>query len=307
MAGPHPTFDQLQVMLAVVEEGSFSGAARRLNRAQSAVTYAVQRLEEQLGAELFDRGAYRASLTEAGRSLLPRARLIAEELRLFCDQAQGIAEGLEPELTLVVDALFPMDVLMEALRAFGAQFPTVPPRLYVELLGAATEMVLEGVCAFGLLIAQTSQFEPLILMNLLDIRLIHVAAPCHALAQLPQPVTREDLRSQVQLVVTDRSTLTGDRDYGVLSAQTWRLADLGAKHAMLKAGLGWGSMPEHLVAEDLQAGRLQRIFTPVDGPASDDFIALPLCAAYRRVTPPGPAGRWLLQHLRETTARKPAR
>ena len=68
-------------MLAVVEEGSFSGAARRLNRAQSAVTYAVQRLEEELGAALFDRASYRASLTEAGRSLLPRARLIAEEMR----------------------------------------------------------------------------------------------------------------------------------------------------------------------------------------------------------------------------------
>jgi DNA-binding transcriptional LysR family regulator len=305
MSLPHPTFDQLQVMLAVVEEGSFSGAARRLNRAQSAVTYAIQRLEEELGAALFDRASYRASLTEAGRSLLPRARLIAEEMRLFCDQAQGISEGLEPELTLVVEAMFPMDVLTEALRAFGARFPSVPPRLYVESLGAAAERVLNGDCALGLLLAQTSQFEALTLHPLLDIRLIRVAAPCHPLARMDQPVAREDMRREVQLVVTDRSALTGPRDYGVISTQTWRLADLGAKHAMLLAGLGWGSMPEHLVAADLAAGRLKRICARppreegTDSVLPDDAIVVPLCAAHRRIAPPGPAGRWFLQHLQD--------
>ncbi len=306
MSEPHPTLDQLQVMLAVVEEGSFSGAARRLNRAQSAVTYAVQRLEEQLGAALFDRASYRASLTEAGRSLLPRARLIADEMNRLCEQARGISEGLEPELTLVVDAMFPMEVVTEALRAFVAQFPSVPPRLYVESLGAAAELVLNGTCSIGLLIALTSQFEPLTLHHLTDIRLIHVAAPCHGLAQIDRPITRNDLRDHVQLVLTDRSALSGERDYGVFSAQTWRLADLGAKHAMLRAGLGWGGMPEHMVAEDLAAGRLKRITIPQgenaatsEGQVGDEGVALPLCVAFRRAQPPGPAGRWFVRHLQE--------
>jgi DNA-binding transcriptional LysR family regulator len=306
MPEPHPTLDQLRVLLAVVEEGSFSGAARRLNRAQSAITYAVQRLEEQLGAPLFDRSSYRASLTEAGRSLMPRIRLIADEMNRLCDQARGISEGLEPELTLVVDAMFPMEVVTEALRAFGAQFPSVPPRVYVESLGAATELVLNGTCALGLLVAFTSQFEPLSLHPLIDIRLIPVAAPGHPLALVEGPIKRQDLRDQVQLVLTDRSPLTGDRDYGVFSARTWRLADLGAKHAMLRAGLGWGGMPEHLVAEDIAAGRLKRLHIPAEegaagdeGPLGDEGVVLPLCVAYRRAQPPGPAGRWLFRHVRE--------
>lgn len=293
-------------MLAVVEEGSFSGAARRLNRTQSAVTYAVQRLEEQLGASLFDRTNYRAGLTEAARRLLPRARLIADEMHRLCDQARGIAEGLEPELSLVVDAMFPMEVLTEALRAFSAEFPTVPPRLHVESLGAAAQLVLNDTCSLGLLIAITSQFEPLTLNNLFDIRLIQVAAPSHPLARIKGQITRNDLREQVQLVLTDRSNLSGGRDYGVFSAQTWRLADLGAKHALLRAGLGWGNMPEHMVAEDLAAGRLQRIYAPLEESAStgegqvcDDGISLALCVAFRRARPPGPAGRWLIRHLQE--------
>jgi DNA-binding transcriptional LysR family regulator len=302
MPQPAPSFDQLQVMLAVVEAGSFSGAARRLNRAQSAITYAVQRLEEQLGTALFDRTSYRPALTEAGRTLLPRARLIAEEMRVLAEHAQGIAAGLEPELTLVVDAMFPMCALLDALRIFGVRYPSVPPRIYVDSLGSSSELVLNGTCAIGLLSAFSSEFEPLQRQPLLDITLIHVAAPAHPLGQYEGPVPQEELRRHVQLVLSDRSGLTSGRDYGVLSPQTWRLADLGAKHAMLKAGLGWGSMPAHLVAEDLAAGRLHRVI--VQSAVGED-ITLPLCTAYRRDRPPGPAGRWLLEHLAEMMESKP--
>jgi DNA-binding transcriptional LysR family regulator len=304
MLSPAPSFDQLQIMLAVVEAGSFSGAARRLNRAQSAITYAVQRLEEQLGTPLFDRARYRPTLTEAGRTLLPRTQRIADELHALCEQARGIAAGLEPELTLVVDAMFPMCALLGALRDFSAQFPTVPPRIYVESLGAATELVLNGTCALGLLLFFGSEFEPLQRQRLLNITLIHVVAPGHPLGQQRGLVPREELRRHVQLVITDRSGLTGTRDHGVLSPQTWRLADLGAKHAMLKAGLGWGSMPAHLVAEDLAAGRLHHIHLAPE-PGEDETITLPLCTAYRRDRPPGPAGRWLLEHMAEALETNP--
>jgi DNA-binding transcriptional LysR family regulator len=197
-------------------------------------------------------------------------------------------------MTLVVDSMFPMCALLDALRTFGTRFPSVPPRIYVESLGAATELVLNGTCAIGLLMTSASEFEPLQRQHLLDITLIHVAAPTHPLSQFQGPVPREELRRHVQLVLSDRSGLTGNRDYGVLSPQTWRLADLGAKHAMLKAGLGWGGMPAHLVAEDMAAGYLHRLVIQAEG---DDLITLSHCAAYRRDRPPGPAGRWLLNHL----------
>jgi DNA-binding transcriptional LysR family regulator len=291
-----PSFDQLQVMLAVIEAGSFSGAARKLNRAQSAVTYAIQRLEDQLGTALFDRGAYRPVLTEAGRVLLPRARLITEEMRALTEHAHGIAAGLEPELTLVADAMFPMSALLDALRQFRARFPSVPPRIYVESLGAAAEMVLNGTCTVGVLAGFSSEFEPLQRHALFGITLIPVAAPTHPLGEYEGSIPTDELRRHVQLVLSDRSGLTGSRDYGVLSPHTWRLADLGAKHAMLKAGFGWGSMPAHLVADDLAGGHLCALTLD----ATNVGITLPLFTAHRRDRPPGPAGRWLLEHLTET-------
>ena len=102
------TLDQIQILLTVVDQGSFSKAAKKLNRAQSAVTYGIQKLERQIGIPLFDRTAYRPALTEAGRTLLLRARRIAEEANAFRDAARSLASGLEAELTIVLDSMFPM-------------------------------------------------------------------------------------------------------------------------------------------------------------------------------------------------------
>src|SRR6202050_3350079 len=102
------TLDQIRIFLTVADTRSFSKAAKRLNRAQSAVTYGIQKLEAQFGIPLFDRTAYRPALTEAGRALLPRARRIADETNAFRDTARRLASGLEAEVTVVLSFMFPM-------------------------------------------------------------------------------------------------------------------------------------------------------------------------------------------------------
>ena len=288
------TLDQIRIFLAVADTGSFSKAAKRLNRAQSAVTYGIQKLEAQAGIALFDRTAYRPALTEAGRALLPRARRIAEETNAFRDIARSLASGLEAELTIVLDSMFPMRAVVEALRAFTAKFPTVTPRIYVQSLGAAAELVLDGTCMIGLLPLFFSDMANLKRFPLLTVDLVAVVAPDHPLAALDGPIDRDVLQQHVQLVLTDRSSLTAGRDYGVLSSRTWRLADLGAKHSMLLAGLGWGNMPSHQVQNDLEQGRLKTI-----RPMKFDSRAaqLPMCGAYLADHRLGPAGQWMIEHL----------
>ena len=290
------TLDQIEVFLAVVDTGSFSAAARRLNRAQSAVTYAVQRLEAQVGSPLFDRAAYRPTLTEAGRALLPRARRIAEEVGRFRVQAAGLAGGLEAELAIVIDSMMPMDGFIEALRQFQAEFPTVQTRLYVESLGATAARVLNGDCQLGLALALGSESELLRHAPVTTVALRHVAAATHPLARLDRPLTPEDVRDEVQLVLTDRSPLTAGRDHGVFSTQTWRLADLGAKHALLLAGLGWGSMPSHMVEEDLRQGRLVQLHS-ADWEGVTTQPTLPASLIWRHDTVFGVAGRWMRDRL----------
>src|SRR3954469_17695062 len=144
------TIDQLRVFRQVVEAGSFSAAARAMHRAQSAITYAVQKLEDQAGVALFDRTGYRPVLSEAGRALLPRATRILEELGAFTSQARAIAGGLEPEVSLVVDALYPTSVVVRVLAEFQREFPPVLLRVYVETLGSAAQAVLDGTADLGI-------------------------------------------------------------------------------------------------------------------------------------------------------------
>jgi DNA-binding transcriptional LysR family regulator len=294
------TLDQVRVFLAVADAGSFTKAAKRLNRAQSAVTYGIQKLEAQFGIPLFDRTAYRPVLTEAGQALLPRARRIAEETNAFRDTALSLASGLEAELTIVFDSMFPTRAVVEALRAFTEKFPTVTPRIFVQSLGAAAELLLDGTCMIGFLPLFFSDMPVLKRFPLLTVELIPVVAPSHPLAAFDGGIDRNVLEQHVQLVLTDRSSLTDGRDHGVLSSRTWRLADLGAKHSMLLAGLGWGNMPSHLVEDDIVRRQL-KVIRPTE---FDSRVAqFVMCGAYLADRRLGPAGQWMIEHLSPNVVR----
>lgn len=288
------TLDQIRVFIAVSEAGSFSRAAKMLNRAQSAVTHAIQRLEAETGTPVFDRSAYRPVLTEAGKALLVRARRVAEEANGFRDQARSLARGLEPELSIALDPMFPMPIVVDALKAFSDRFPSVPPRVDVRSLGAAAQLVIDGTCIIGLLPFVISDLTPLKTFPMLTIELVPVVAPTHPLAALDGTIAEEVLHQHVQLVLSDASALTAGRDYGVLSSKTWRLGDLGAKRAMLLAGLGWGSMPAHLIAEEIELGKLKRIAP--EGLAKMT-ATLVMGAAHSTERSLGPAARWMIDYL----------
>jgi DNA-binding transcriptional LysR family regulator len=293
MYGPGtPTLDQLQVLLAVQDAGSFAGAARRMNRATSAVTYAIDNLEAQLGLKLFDRVSTRKpELTEAGRAVLAEACTVSRQIDLLRAKVRGLLDGLEAEVSLAVDVMLPTDRLVDALQGFQAAFPSVALRLQVEGLGAVTQLVLDRTATIGVSGSMTAAAEGVERIAVGAVGLIPVAAPFHPLARSGAPgpgVARE----HIQLVLTDRSRLTEGRDFGVLAVNTWRLADLGAKHALLLAGVGWGGMPEPVVRDDLVAGRLVALKLP-DWQA----VAYTMDAIYRTDTPPGPAAKWLIERF----------
>jgi DNA-binding transcriptional LysR family regulator len=290
------SLDQLRTFIAAADEGSFSAAGRKLRRAQSVVSQTLANLEQQIGFALFDRSGRYPRLTEAGRALLDDARATASSMDSFKARARTLAEGLEPELAVAVDVMFPIEALTEAVRSFHAQFPRTPLRLYVEALGAVVQPVLDGRCRLGIVGSFPDVPPECATEYLLDVPALLVAAPDHPLARMAGAVPVEEAARHVQLVLTDRSSLTHGRDFNVMSPQVWRLADLGAKLAFLRAGLGWGSMPRHMVAEDLARGTLK----PVEiegGPAFG--TAFSMRALYRKDTPPGPAGRWFVDRIRQ--------
>jgi DNA-binding transcriptional LysR family regulator len=290
------TLDQLRTFIAAADEGSFSGAGRKLRRAQSVISKTLANLEGQFGVKLFDRARRRPALTPQGQALLAHARTVAGDVDLLKAQAKRLAGGLEPELSIVVEVMFPMAALTAAVMAFHEAFPLTPLRLYVEALGAVIQPVLDGRCTLaitGQLAFVSPQFsqEPL-----LQVPLVHVTSPRHPLATYGRPIPSSELAKHVQLVLTDRSTLSKGKEFGVLSPRTWRLADLGAKHAFLRAGLGWGGMPAELVQSDLARGTLVTI---VAADAPPKGFVLSMHAVYRTEAPPGIAARWFIDRLKQ--------
>ncbi len=287
-----PTFDQLRIFLAIVDTGSFAAAGRRLNRAVSVISYGVANLEAQLGLLLFDReGTKKPQLTVAGRALLAEIRGVADGVDGLRAKVKGLLDGLEAEVNLAVDVMLPAERLGKVLRAFARQFPTVQLRLHAEALGAITAMVLDRVAVIGISGPLSSGVEGIEGMAAGLVTMVPVAAPDHPLGRMTTMPPGAG-RDHVQLVLTDRSRFTEGRDFSVSSPRTWRLADLGAKHALLREGIGWGNMPLPMVEGDLVAGTLVRLPMPDHPGGSYRFSGI-----WRRDTPPGPAASWLLEQF----------
>jgi DNA-binding transcriptional LysR family regulator len=286
-----PSVDQLRVFLTVVETGSFTAAAKRLGRAVSAVSYTIANLEQQLGVSLFDRNQTRTpKLTEAGAAIHAKAKVVALGVDDLRASARSLLKGVEAEVTLVVDVMLPSARLVDAVQAFEATFPTVTLRLHVEALSAVSQLVRQGGAMIGVGGGLLDVEPDLELIHVGEVKMIPVAAPHHPLAR--GPVAPSAARYHRQLILTVRTPFAEGPDVGVFSARTWRLADLGAKHALLLAGVGWGNMPEPNVEADLAAGRLVRLELPEARRGIYSFHAM-----YRTDQPPGPATFWLVQRF----------
>jgi DNA-binding transcriptional LysR family regulator len=288
------TLDQLRILVAVADSGSFSAAARQLGRVQSAISQSVQSLEATLRVSLFDRAAKTPRLTEAGRVLLDDARHLLRGAETLRARAEAIAADVEPALTLAVDTVFPTPVLMASLRALRNAFPHLPVTLFTEGLGGAEQCLRDGTARLGIFPPLPNAAPDLEMSFLVGIPAVPVVAADHPLAREPEPLSREVLERHLQLVLTDRTLLTAGFNGNVISAEIWRFADQASRLEYLLGGFGWCNMPYHVVDLHIAAGRLKRLdIAEQRGPG----FSFPLHVVHLRGRPPGRAGQWLVQDL----------
>jgi DNA-binding transcriptional LysR family regulator len=288
------TLDQMRVLIAVADAGSFSAAARGLGRVQSAVSQSIQTLEATLGIALFDRSHKTPRLTDVGRAIVDDARALIAGAGALRARAQSMVEDVEPELTLAVDAMFPIPLLMESLKALRDAFPRLPATLFTEALGGAEQRLRDGAARLAICPVSWTRQDDLMAEFMTRIVMWPVVAANHPLAALPGLLTREALEPHVQLVLTDRTSLTQNFSGGIISRQIWRFADLSTRLDFLLAGFGWCNMPVHMVEPHVAAGRLKKLEV-----ADRDEFSVPIYVAHQRGREPGRAGRWLIADLRE--------
>lgn len=283
------TLDQMRAFVAVAEAGSFRAGAGRLSRVQSAVSHAIGNLENHLRIALFDRSGYRPTLTPEGRALLADVRAILLKVDSTRARALGLGEGVELGLAIALDPQFPLGLAAAALKDLHDAYPSVSVQLWTAPLGAAIAALAEGQCALAITAADLP--HPRIELEALSfVPRAAVAAATHPLAARSrggEPLAAAELADHLQIVVPDPSPLTEGRDFGVLSPGTWRVSDNAIKHALILAGVGWGSLPLWLIERDLAEGRLVRIAAAEFGQQGETFVRAYL--ARRTDQPLGPA------------------
>ena len=253
---PRVQLAQWRALRAVVDAGGYAQAAARLHRSQSAVTYAVQKLEHVLGVAVFQLRGRKAVLTPAGEVLYRRAGMLLEDATALERAAGELAAGGEAELWLAVDAVFPTWLLLAALAKFATTAPATRVELLETVLGGTEEALLARKADLAITSIVPTGFmgDPL-----LRLRFVAVAAPSHPLHALGRPVTRRDLHRYRQLVIRDSAT-HHRHDAGWLGAEArWTVTNKATSIRAARMGLGFAWYPENVVREELASGTLKTL------------------------------------------------
>lgn len=282
------TLDQLRVLVAIAETGSFRAAAGRLQRAQSAISHAVASLETQLDVMLFDRSGYRPALTNEGRALLADARRVLAQAEGLKARARSFTTGIETNLDIAIDPFVDLARIAQAFRVVHETFPEVGMRIRTTPLGGPLVAVRDRGSLFGLSVSDEIRDDAMTMEAVGEVTLYAVTAPGHRLANETPPL---DVSDQLNIIVSDPTDVTAGVDYGVGGPRAWHVDDLETKRALIMAGIGWGNMPSHLVEADMAAGRLTRIAP--QGIGKDGATVMPVYLICRRGAQLGPAATCL--------------
>lgn len=253
---PRGTLDQWRMLQAVIDYGGYAQAAEQLYRSQSTVSYAVTRLQEQLGIQLLEVKGRKAELTPAGEVLLRRSRRLLKDAVELEDLATNLSKGREAEIQLVVDAAFPTPLLMQALKQFASHSAGTRVQLKEVVLSGAGEALEAGQADLVITGRVPSEF----LGDLLcEVEFVAVAHPEHQLHRFNRQITVNDLSRELQVVIRD-SGVKYNVDSGWLGAEhRWTVTSLDSATEAITAGLGFGWLPRHQVREKLIKNELKEL------------------------------------------------
>lgn len=287
------TLDQWRALISVVDSGGYEKAAEALNKSQSSVTYAVQKLQSQLGVKAFEVKGRKAVLTPTGEFLYRRARALVDESQATERAAKTLSAGWEAEIGLVVDVAYPIWLTLECLQKFGADSPHTRIELIESVLGGASEAVLKGQAQLAI----TGIVPPGFLgEKLIQVRFVAAARPDHPLHRLGRQLTMQDLRAHRHLVVRESDTRRATRAR-LESTQRWTVTHMASSIGAATRGYGYGWYPEYRIRDELNSGALKMLPLRDGGEAVAQMY---LVFADRDAA--GPGVKRLAEIIREKTA-----
>lgn len=294
---PKISLDQWRALVGVVESGSYAAAAEALHKSQSTVSYAVQRIEALLQVDVFRVEGRRAVLTPEGEVLYRRGRHLVAEAERLEFTASRLSRGVEAQLNLGVEIVFPTWLLLQCLDEFAVDFPETRIELFETVLGGGEELLKNGQVDLAI----CSRVPPGFVGDpFMRVRLVAMAAPEHPLHHLGRPLTHEDLRGHRHLIIRDSGTRRESPGAHELTEERWTVSNKATSIRAACMGLGFAWFAEEMVREELHSGALR----PLPLTVGQERWAM----LYRVNTDPdsiGPGAQRLNALLTKATARCP--
>lgn len=293
-AVPHVTLEQWRTLVAVVDAGGYAQAAEVLHKSQSAVTYAMQKLESQLEVKAFEIQGRKAVLTPTGQLLYRRARALLDEAAGAEQAAKALSAGWEAQIAIAVEVVFPTWLLLECLDRFGAECAHARIELIESVMGGTGEALLQGQADLAITPRVPPGFAGDALMRL---RAVAVAHRDHPLHRLQRKLTLRDLREHRHVVVRDTGSRRDPRAVSVEVDRRWTVSNLSTSIQAVRTGYGFAWFPEDTIRDELRDGVLKPL--PMREGA-ERFGDLYLVVADPEGA--GPGARRLAQIIREAVA-----
>ena len=251
---PHITLEQWRSLIEVVDAGGYAQAAEKLCKSQSAVSYAVQKIESLLGVKAFEIQGRRAILTPTGQMLYRRALALMNEANDLERAAHKLSAGWEAVITIAAEILFPSDRLLTCLQRFGQESPGTRVELIESVLGGTSDALLSG----NVDLAISPQLPPGFLGNvLMRIRLLAVAHADHPLHHQGRELSFRDLRAYRHIVIRDSGPKRDQRAVSVEVDQRWTVSQVATSIQAVCMGYGFAWLPEEHISKELQTGILK--------------------------------------------------
>lgn len=286
------TLDALKVLEAIERKRSFAGAADALFRVPSAISYTVNKLEEDLGIALFDRSKRKAELTDVGMLIVQQGRLILQATDELTYMAKQSASGWELELRIAVDSILHFQPLYHLITQFQATHSWIDIKITEEIFGGTWDALSAGRCDLIIGATGTTRDNLFSAHPIGGIEFVFAVSSTHPLCLAPQPLSHKEIKQYPSVVVADSSRELAARSAGLLDGQPRiTVPSMGKKIELQSMGLGVGYLPAHRIQDELQSGAL--VALPV---AKPDDRNVDLCVAWRKDNK-GKALAWFVEQI----------
>lgn len=253
------TLEQLVVLNAIVEQGTFRGAADYLNKAQSAISHMLKKLEDELGFSVFSRENYRPELTEKGEVFYRHSLRVLQRVQDLKSIAKTLNSEQEAEVALTVTATFPFSPILELIGDMTSKYPATHIRVTRDNMGGSLEKLLADEVKIAISTLDGVPLDRVEALPLAPVTILPVAHPDFPASRGGNVNSDAEMQAHIQVVVSDSGS-ANKQSRGLLpGGLRWTVSDFATKKEILLANMGWGGMPQHMIQGELDQGDLVRL------------------------------------------------